>query len=203
MKNIIVLVAILLSAYTITKSQVIVNTNSTPSGDFLTTNNPLFTGRIASSTDGDETNPAYSFSSGSGTGIFKNGNSLNFAANAVYLLSLDSDGLTLIQNLDEFIGGFRSKGNSPAVSNTSANSCGTTAAILIGNDNNGIITVGATSGTSCTITFINSAVGRRECIANNESAAALARGIYIDNTHSKIDGTFGAGALISYICFPR
>jgi len=203
MKNIIVLVAILLSAYTITKSQVIVNTNSTPSGDFLTTNNPLFTGKMVATVGGDQTNPAYTFASGPGTGMYGDGTSLGFSVNSDFGLLLEPNSLTLVQHGDEFIGGFRSQGNVPTVSNTSANSCGTTAATLIGNDNNGTITVGATSGTSCTITFINSAVDRRECIANNESAAALARGIYIDNTHSKIDGTFGAGALISYICFPR
>jgi hypothetical protein len=101
------------------------------------------------------------------------------------------------------LGGFVSAGASPSVSNTTANSCGTTAATLAGNSNNGVITVGATAGTSCTITFTTAAPTRRECTANNETTGNLTRAIYLTTTTTKIDGTMVAGDLISYVCFAR
>lgn len=95
------------------------------------------------------------------------------------------------------------RGSAPAVSNTTANSCGTTAATLAGNDNNGVITVGATAGTNCTITFVTAAPTRRECTSSNETTGNLSRTTYIDTTHSTVEGTFVAGDLISYVCFAR
>lgn len=101
-------------------------------------------------------------------------------------------------------GGITTEGGAaPAVSNTTANSCGTTAAILVGNDNNGAITVGTVSGTSCTVTFVNTAINRRECFANNETTANLVRAVYVSTTVSKFEGTFVGGDVITYICFRR
>lgn len=95
---------------------------------------------------------------------------------------------------------FVSTGTAPAVSNTSANSCGTTAATLTGTDTTGVITVGATAGTDCTITFTVAAANRRECWANNATTGNLARHVYTDTTHSKVQGTFVAGDLVEYGC---
>ncbi len=97
----------------------------------------------------------------------------------------------------QFISG---SGSAPAVSNTSADSCGTDAATIAGTDVTGVVTVGATSGTDCTLTFVNMAPTRRQCWANNESSAALVRAVYVDTLHSKLQGVFAAGALISYGC---
>jgi hypothetical protein len=96
-----------------------------------------------------------------------------------------------------------SSGTAPAVANTSANSCGTTAATIVGNDNNGVVTIGATAGTSCTLTFTVAAAVRRECVVTNETTANLARATYVDSTHSILAGTFVAGDKVSYVCFPR
>lgn len=91
-------------------------------------------------------------------------------------------------------------GTVPAVSNTSANSCGTTTATITGTDTTGVITVGATSGTSCTLTFNVAALNRRQCWANDETTAVLTRYIYLTTTTAKIDGVFTAGDKISYGC---
>lgn len=94
------------------------------------------------------------------------------------------------------------RGTVPAVSNTSAVSCGTTAATITGNDNSGVITVGTVGGTSCTMTFVLAAPSRRQCTVNNETTANLARATYTDTTHSVFAGTFVAGDKLSYHCFP-
>lgn len=91
-------------------------------------------------------------------------------------------------------------GTTPAVSNTTANSCGTTAATITGNDNTGVITVGATAGTNCTITFVIAAPTRRQCTVTNETTANLSRSTYLTTTTSTVEGTFVAGDLISYVC---
>lgn len=93
-------------------------------------------------------------------------------------------------------------GATPAVSNTGANTCGTTAATIVGNDNAGAVTVGATSGTSCTITFTAAAPTRWQCWVNNETTANLARFIYLTTLTGKFDGTFVAGDVLSYGCLP-
>lgn len=94
-------------------------------------------------------------------------------------------------------------GTAPAVSNTTANSCGTTTATIAGNDNTGEITVGATGATSCTITFVKASGARRNCFANDETTAVLTRAIYVNSTTSKVEGVFTAGDVISYLCFAR
>lgn len=88
----------------------------------------------------------------------------------------------------------------PSVANTSANSCGTTAATIAGTNETGIVTVGATSGTSCTVTFSNTAPTRRQCSVNNETTAALARATYSSTTVSIFAGTFVAGDVLAYQC---
>lgn len=93
-----------------------------------------------------------------------------------------------------------SGGTTPAVSNTTANSCGTTAATIAGNNSTGVITVGATAGTNCTITFTVAAPTRRQCTVTNETTANLSRSTYLTTTTSTVEGTFVAGDLISYVC---
>lgn len=91
-------------------------------------------------------------------------------------------------------------GSTPAVSNTTANSCGTSAASIVGNNTTGVITVGATAGTNCTITFTVAATSRRQCTVTNETTANLSRSTYLTTTTSTVEGTFAAGDQISYVC---
>jgi hypothetical protein len=88
----------------------------------------------------------------------------------------------------------------PAVSNTSANSCGTTAATITGTNETGAITVGATAGTSCTVTFTVAAPNRRQCVVTNETTANLARSTVSSTTVSIFAGTFNGGDVLSYVC---
>lgn len=91
----------------------------------------------------------------------------------------------------------------PAVSNTSANSCGTTAATIAGNNNVGTITVGATAGTSCTMTFTITAPVQWVCMVNNATTANLARATPGSATTSVFAGTFSGGDTLNYVCIPR
>lgn len=92
----------------------------------------------------------------------------------------------------------------PAVSNTSANSCGTTAAAIAGNNHIGKITVGATAGTSCTLTFATTAPVEWICFGTNRSTPAnIVAGIPVSTTTAKLDGTFVAGDVLSYSCEAR
>ena len=90
-------------------------------------------------------------------------------------------------------------GSAPAVSNTSANSCGTTAASLVGTDTAGKVTVGATAGTSCTITFVASWANAPACVVTNETSANLARATSTTTTVI-VAGTFVAGDVLAYSC---
>lgn len=87
-----------------------------------------------------------------------------------------------------------------SVANVGANSCGTSAATIVGGENTGIVTVGATAGTQCRIAFSASSSTRRQCTVSNESTAALVRAAYVDSTHSDLLGTFAAGAVLAYEC---
>ncbi len=94
-------------------------------------------------------------------------------------------------------------GSTPSVANVGASSCGTTTATIAGNDNSGFITVGATSGTQCRITFVSTAPTARECTANDETTTTAVRVTYVDTTHTDFIGAFIAGDKVSYICFAR
>ena len=97
-------------------------------------------------------------------------------------------------------------GASPSVANVGANSCGTTAASIAGNDNIGAVTVGATSATQCRITFTVAAANRRHCTVTDETTAGVAATLhatYVDTTHTDILGTITAGDVITYSCFAR
>lgn len=90
-----------------------------------------------------------------------------------------------------------------SVANVGANSCGTSAATIAGNAGSFEITVGATSGTQCRVTFPIAAPTRWNCAANNQSAAALARAMVVSTTEIDVLGVFGSGNVINVQCTPR
>lgn len=89
-----------------------------------------------------------------------------------------------------------SKGMTPTVTSTTSNSCGTTAPSVAGSDAAGKITVGATSGTSCTLTFSAAYVFAPACVANGVSYTRITS----TTSAAILTGTFAAGEVISYIC---
>lgn len=94
-----------------------------------------------------------------------------------------------------------SSGTVPVVSNTTANSCGTTAATITGTDTTGAVVVGATAGTSCTLAFNAAAPTRRQCWCSNETTLAnVCNTHYTDTTHTNLAGTFVAGDTVNYGC---
>ncbi len=96
-----------------------------------------------------------------------------------------------------------SAGTGMAVANVGANSCGTTAATIAGNNNAGEVTVGATGGTQCRIAFTVTAATKWQCWANDETTAVLTRCVPVDTTHADLLGAFTAGDVITYGAFPR
>lgn len=98
---------------------------------------------------------------------------------------------------------FTATGTTPAVANVGADSCGTSAAAIAGENNAGRVTVGATAGTQCRITTTVTAPTAWECTASNTTTAALARCVPVDTTHFDLVGVFTAGDVISYVAFAR
>lgn len=98
---------------------------------------------------------------------------------------------------------FTSSGSGLSVANVGTNSCGTTAATIAGGSNSFEVTVGATSGTQCRITFPTAAPNRWNCVANNSTTANLARATPVDTTHVDFLGTFVGGDVVSGTCIPR
>lgn len=92
-------------------------------------------------------------------------------------------------------------GATPAVANVGANSCGTTAATIAGNNNAGEITVGATLGTQCRVTFTVAAPTRRVCTVTDATTTIATRATYVDSTHTDFLGAFVAGDIVAYHCF--
>lgn len=120
---------------------------------------------------------------------------LNLFNNAAVRLTVTSTGIikagTQVSSL----------GSAPAVSNTTSNSCGTSAASITGTDTTGVVTVGATFGTSCTLTFNLAAVTRRQCQCSDETTtSSVCNAHYTDTTHNELIGTFTAGDKINYSC---
>lgn len=92
----------------------------------------------------------------------------------------------------------------PAVSNTTANSCGTSAATIAGNNNVGTVTVGATAGTDCTLTFTTTAPVEWICQGNNQTTLGnLVSAVPASTTTARLAGTFVAGDKLNYTCFAR
>lgn len=94
-------------------------------------------------------------------------------------------------------------GSGMAVANVGANSCGTSAATIAGNNNANVTTVGATAGTQCRIAFTFAAATEWDCAANDDTTTVAVRTTPVDTTHTDLIGTFTAGDKISAICFPR
>lgn len=91
-----------------------------------------------------------------------------------------------------------------AVADVGANSCGTTAATIAGNDNAFAITTGATGATQCRVTFTRTAPVRWYCMGNNETAEArVVRFVPVSTTTGDFFGTLTGGDVVSAICFPR
>lgn len=102
-----------------------------------------------------------------------------------------------------YIGRLTSSGSTPSVANVGANSCGTSAATIAGNDNSGEITVGATAGTQCRVTFTAAAPNRWDCISTDGTTTIATRATYVDTTHVDFLGAFVAGDVVTYVCVPR
>jgi hypothetical protein len=96
-----------------------------------------------------------------------------------------------------------SAGSGMAVANVGANSCGTTTATIAGNNNAFVITVGATSGTQCRVTFTVTATTEWDCAANDNTTTVAVRTTPVDTTHTDLIGTFTAGDKVTGVCFPR
>ena len=97
-----------------------------------------------------------------------------------------------------------SGGSGLAVNNVGANSCGTTAATIAGGNNAFVITVGATSGTQCRVTFTVTATTEWDCSMTGQGATLVApKATPVDTTHTDFFGTFGAGDTFTAVCFPR
>src|SRR6185295_316070 len=94
---------------------------------------------------------------------------------------------------------FLGNGTAPVVSNTSAASCGTTAATLVGTDVAGKVTTGTVGGTSCTVTFNVAWTNAPSCMVTNETTANLVRATSTTTTVI-LAGTFVAGDVLAYQC---
>ncbi len=105
------------------------------------------------------------------------------------------------------VGVFRSKlnsaGTTPSVANVGANSCGTSPATIAGNDNNGVITVGATAGTQCRVTFVQTAPTARDCTVTDSTTTIATRATAVSTTATDFFGAFVAGDLVTYVCVAR
>jgi hypothetical protein len=101
------------------------------------------------------------------------------------------------------VGAFIAAVTSPAVANIGANSCGTTAATIAGRDNAFAITVGATAGTDCRVTFDTTAPNTWACAFSNQTTGNIARQTAATTTTSDVSGTFVAGDVLIGVCFAR
>lgn len=94
-------------------------------------------------------------------------------------------------------------GTAPTVANVGANSCGTTAATLAGTSISGVITVGATAGTQCRVTFPVAAPTARDCTVTDSTTTIATRATYVDTSNTDFLGAFVAGDNVSYVCAVR
>jgi len=92
------------------------------------------------------------------------------------------------------------RAGAPTVANIGANSCGTTAATITGNNSFSRTTVGATSGTACRVTFSSAWANAPACACNNEVTSNLCE-VTLPTT-AKVDlvGTFVAADTLSLVC---
>lgn len=90
-----------------------------------------------------------------------------------------------------------------AVANVGANSCGSTAATIAGSNLSNVITVGATSGTQCRVTFSFAAATAWDCISNDSTTTVATRTTPVDTTHTDVFGAFTAGDKVTMHCIAR
>lgn len=93
---------------------------------------------------------------------------------------------------------FLSTGTAPTVANVGADSCGTTAASIVGKDQAHVITVGATSGTECRVTFNVAFANAPVCVATASVATDLH--LVTTTTTATITGTLTAAEKIYVHC---
>ena len=99
---------------------------------------------------------------------------------------------------------FVSAGAGMAVANVGANSCGTTAATIAGNNNAFVVTTGTVGSTQCRVAFTVTAANEWDCSMTGDSAALVTpHVVVVDTTHTDFFATLGAGATFTGICFPR
>jgi hypothetical protein len=98
---------------------------------------------------------------------------------------------------------FQGAGTGTSVANVGANSCGTSAATIAGNQLSGVITVGATAGTQCRVTFSTAAPVARDCTVTDSTTTIATRATYVDTTNTDFLGAFVAGDKVTYICTVR
>ncbi len=98
---------------------------------------------------------------------------------------------------------FRGTGTGVSVANVGANSCGTTAATIAGNEISGVITVGATAGTQCRVTFTTAAPVARDCTVTDSTTTIATRATAVSTTTHDFLGAFVAGDLVTYVCMVR
>lgn len=91
------------------------------------------------------------------------------------------------------------RAGAPTVGNVGANSCGTSTATIAGINSAGKVTVGATAGTACRITFSSAWTNAPSCVVTNETTANLARATSTTTT-ADLAGTFVAGDVLAYSC---
>lgn len=96
-----------------------------------------------------------------------------------------------------------SNGSGMAVANVGANSCGTSAASIAGNNNAFVITVGATSGSQCRVAFTVTAATEWDCTVTDSTTTIATRATPVDTTHTDFFGAFVAADKVTGVCFPR
>jgi hypothetical protein len=98
---------------------------------------------------------------------------------------------------------FLTSGSGMGVANVGANSCGTSAATIVGNNNLFTFTVGATAGTQCRVAFTVTAANAWGAVCNDDTTTIAVRTTAVDTTHVDVIGTFTAGDQVTCIAHPR
>ena len=94
-------------------------------------------------------------------------------------------------------------GTGVSVANVGANSCGTTAATIAGNQVSGVITIGETAGTQCRVTFSTAAPVARDCTVTDATTTIATRATAVSTTTHDFLGAFVAGDNVVYQCTVR
>lgn len=169
---------------------------------------PVFTGAVTGGSflagDGSASAPAYAGVNHTTTGCWFTSGPETFrcGVGGVERLRL-SAGSGLFGDIVSAGTAFISGGSGLAVANVGANSCGTSAASIAGNNNAFRLTVGATAGTQCRVTFTFAATTEWDCAASDSTTTIATRTTPVDTTHTDFFGAFVAGDTVTGICFPR